>query len=342
MRLLLSSIVLFMSANFLMAQEDLKHWFHADPSEGFMGISSDKAYEELLKGKENHTVIVAIIDSGVDIEHEDLADNIWTNQGEIPGNGIDDDNNGYIDDIHGWNFIGGPNRKNVGPDTYEVTRLYGKYKYKYENANPVLLSKKERKKYDEFLVWQKEVLDQRAKATKAIEEVAGIETTVMAAVDALQAGITKNDQEFTLENINALESNEQLIVIGKNIAGDFMADGEVSSAEGLKEKLNEALSKDKKRQQDKLDFAYNPDFDPRSTIVMDDYSNPHQTSYGNNDVEGPDALHGTHVAGIVGAVRGNDINTARAIIVQGAIELNVHIDGTTPLNEAANNNYIDM
>ncbi|MDD1729881.1 MAG: S8 family serine peptidase [Methanospirillum sp.] len=51
-------------------------------------------------------IVVAVIDSGVDYTHQDLADNIWTNEKEIPENGIDDDGNGYIDDIHGWNFQG--------------------------------------------------------------------------------------------------------------------------------------------------------------------------------------------------------------------------------------------
>ena len=83
---------------------------------------------KFLKDKKTKTVIVAIIDSGIDIEHEDLAENIWVNPGEIPNNGLDDDKNGYVDDVHGWNFIGGPNGKNVGPDSYEATRVYGSLK----------------------------------------------------------------------------------------------------------------------------------------------------------------------------------------------------------------------
>lgn len=306
MKLVLKAITLLLFVSSLNAQEDLKHWFHADPSEGYMGVSTNKAYKA-LEGISSNTVIVAIIDSGVDIEHEDLADNIWTNPGEIPDNGIDDDKNGYIDDVHGWNFIGGPNGKNVGPDTYEVTRLYGKYKYKFDKANPALLNKSDKKKYEEYLVWKEEVEKNRASAEQAIAEVAQTETTVMSSLEALNSAITKDSIDFTLDNINNIESDDQLIAIGKKISNDFMGDGSITTYDELKESIKSALAQDKKRQNDKLNFAYNPDFNPRATIVKDNYGDSRESIYGNNDVEGPDALHGTHVAGIVAAVRDNDL-----------------------------------
>lgn len=306
MKILLKTFILLLVASNMIAQEDLKHWFHKAPSDGYMGISTEKAYKA-LEGKTNAPVIVAIIDSGVDAEHEDLADIMWINSDEIPGNGIDDDNNGYIDDIHGWNFIGGPNGMNVGPDTYEVTRLYGKYKYKFANANPAVLNKEDKKLYTKFLVWQEEVENQRARAEKSIDESGGVIARVMGAIDATAAVLEKDSMDFNLENINKIESEEQMITFGKRLSNNFMGGGDITTVDGLKEALTEAIDGDKKRQQDKLDFAYNPDFDPRSTIIKDDYSNSNESIYGNNDVEGPDALHGTHVAGIVGAIRNNDI-----------------------------------
>ncbi|MFT6336175.1 MAG: cell wall-associated protease [Saprospiraceae bacterium] len=306
MKIVLKTFVLLLVAGNMVAQEDLKDWFHKDPSEGYMGISTEKAYKA-LEGRSNQPIIVAIIDSGVDAEHEDLAKNMWINADEIPDNGIDDDNNGYIDDIHGWNFIGGPNGRNVGPDTYEVTRLYGKHKYKFANANPAILNKEDKKLYEQFLVWQEEVEKQRARAEKAIAEVDGVEARVMGAVDAIALALEKDSMDFNLANINKIESEDQSIAIGKNISNNFMGGGDINTVDDLKSALTEALDGDEKRQQDKLDYAYNPDFDPRSTIVKDDYSNSDESVYGNNDIEGPDALHGTHVAGIVGAVRNNDI-----------------------------------
>src|SRR5690606_20748295 len=122
-------------------------WFLRDPeTDRVQGVSAERAYE-LLKGKPSRTVIVAVIDSGVDIDHEDLKDNLWVNEDEIPGNGIDDDKNGYVDDIHGWNFIGGK-EENVDADTYEVTREYARLRPKYENVEEKSVSKKNRAEYE--------------------------------------------------------------------------------------------------------------------------------------------------------------------------------------------------
>jgi len=100
------------------------------------GANVEKAYAEILKNKTpKKKVIVAVIDSGIDTTHEDLKSVIWTNKKEIPGNGLDDDKNGYIDDVHGWNFLGGKDGKNVGKDSYEGARIYYKLKKVYGTNN---------------------------------------------------------------------------------------------------------------------------------------------------------------------------------------------------------------
>ncbi|HOX84231.1 MAG TPA: S8 family serine peptidase, partial [Chryseolinea sp.] len=99
-------------------------WFLRDPEQDHLqGVSVERTYNSLLKDQPSREVLVAVIDSGVDIDHEDLKSIIWINKNEIPDNGIDDDKNGYIDDVHGWNFIGGKNG-DVDADTYELTREY--------------------------------------------------------------------------------------------------------------------------------------------------------------------------------------------------------------------------
>lgn len=298
-------LVLFSGS--LTAQEDLQDWYHKDASEGYMGVSIHKTYEKILKNKTTEPVVVAIIDSGVDIEHEDLKDVIWTNEDEIPNNGKDDDMNGYIDDVHGWNFIGGPNGKNVGPDTYEVTRLYGKYKEKFEDADPVKLNKEDRKMYDKWLTWKEEVESKRNSAKQNLMEVNGVEATILSALEAINTALEANDSPITLENIEAIDSDEQMVMIGKKVASQFLEPGKKYEYEEIESMVKEAIDGDRKRFEDQLEYAYNPDFNPRATIVMDDYSDSSESIYGNNDVEGPDALHGTHVAGIVAATRNNGI-----------------------------------
>ena len=98
------------------------NWQHLDPiNDSVPGMSVDKAYTELIKDSEGQTVVVAVLDTGIDIKHEDLKGNIWTNKKEIPGNNIDDDKNGFVDDVYGWNFLG-----EAYYEQLELTRLLGK------------------------------------------------------------------------------------------------------------------------------------------------------------------------------------------------------------------------
>src|SRR6266498_3618742 len=117
-------------------KEEVPNGWHLTSKEttGFYGIGLDKAYE-FLKGRKSKQVIVGVIDSGVDTAHEDLKAVLWHNPKEIPGNGIDDDKNGYVDDVYGWNFIGGKDGRNVKEDSYEAARVYHQYKSKFKGFN---------------------------------------------------------------------------------------------------------------------------------------------------------------------------------------------------------------
>src|SRR6186997_1566578 len=135
------SLILMSSGFFAFSQNSVKdqvpHGWHLkdQKSTGFYGISLDKAYE-FLKGRKSKQVVVAVIDSGIDTLHEDLKPIMWTNPKEIPYNGIDDDKNGYVDDVHGWNFLGGKDGRNVKQDSYEAARVYNKLKAKYGTLTP--------------------------------------------------------------------------------------------------------------------------------------------------------------------------------------------------------------
>ncbi|MEO8450123.1 MAG: hypothetical protein ABI647_10055 [Gemmatimonadota bacterium] len=105
-----------------------RNWHLLDPSRDRMpGTSAERAYRELLAGRPSRqSVVVAIIDVGIDTSHPDLRANLWTNPAEVPGNGIDDDHDGHVDDVHGWNFLGSPDGRNATNDQLEITRLYAR------------------------------------------------------------------------------------------------------------------------------------------------------------------------------------------------------------------------
>lgn len=125
-----------------------ENWFNLDPKlDKVRGVSTERTYNELLKGKTSKTVVVAVIDGGTEVMHEDLKSVIWVNPNEIPGNNIDDDHNGYVDDINGWNFIGGADGKNVAEDNLELTRLYREYNVKYGKADTTQLDGVEMENY---------------------------------------------------------------------------------------------------------------------------------------------------------------------------------------------------
>ncbi|MBI3134325.1 MAG: S8 family peptidase [Bacteroidetes bacterium] len=256
------------------------------------GMSTDVAYEKLLAGKTSTTVVVAVIDSGVDIEHEDLQGKIWTNTDEIPDNNIDDDKNGYVDDVHGWNFLGNPDGENLVHEQLEMTRLYADYEKRFAGKSYTDLSDDEKTAYEEYKTVREKVENERKDASKTLEFV---QDWYNKAVEADTKIKKKTGGSYTSADLKKLSKDpelkqdcEFLIMIEKNGLG----------LESLKEYLDYFGSQ--------LDYHYNIDYNARK-IVGDDPSDFNDKGYGNNDVEGPDAMHGTHCSGIIGAVRGNGI-----------------------------------
>ena len=278
----------------LSAQDSPDNWFNLDKDmDGTLGVSTEKVYNTLLKGKSSETVIVAVIDSGVDYKHEDLKDVMWVNTGETPGNGIDDDGNGYIDDIHGWNFIGGANGENVGADTYELTRLYGKYKKQFEGRDAASFKGKEKEEFTKYLKYKEEVEGKQAELKQQSASVFMINESLK----TLKKEIGKED--ITAKDIGAIETENAEVLGAVGIIQSVIDRG--ASVADIEKEIGGAVS----YFENALEYAYNPDFDSRK-IVGDDYSNSKERYYGNSDCKGPDSSHGTHVSGIIAAVRNND------------------------------------
>ena len=271
------------------------NWFNKDPeTEKVYGIGTDRAYTELLKGKTSKTVVVAVIDSGVDIEHEDLKDNIWVNEGEVAGNGIDDDHNGYVDDIHGWNFLGNSNGENITVERLEVTRRYAKLEKRFEGETAADLSKKEQADYKEYLDIKKEFEEELAKAKEEEAMISRFEKNFSIAEAFVAAKLGKED--FNREELMALKADNEQLKASK----DFLLS--VYKRGITREKLEEYKS----HSENTLKYQLNPDFDPRP-LVGDNPDDLSEYQYGNNDVRGAGAEHGTHVAGIIAGIRDNGL-----------------------------------
>lgn len=272
----------------------VENWQNLDlKTDGVFGISTEKAYER-LKGKKSVPVIVAVVDGGIDEEHEDLKNVMWVNKKEIPGNGTDDDQNGYIDDINGWNFIGSA-KGNIHYDNMEVVRLINKFQPKYASAlNSTPFSIEERK---EFLLYQKLITDYMEKLQSA---KMGLQNTIMIKkyLDGILAKMEL--QNPTIDDFNAYKSSSD---IESQVIKFIKSEIKKRDFKEFHEEIKEAIV----HYDTQVKYHLNLDFDPRADTVGDDYSNSSERYYGNNDITGPDAEHGSHVAGIIAAVRNNDL-----------------------------------
>jgi cell wall-associated protease len=281
---------------FLSAGAQKINWQNMDlQKDSVFGISTEKAYAGLLQHKKPHPVVVAVIDGGVDTAHEDLRTVLWVNPKEVKGNGIDDDQDGYVDDVYGWDYIGGK-KGDVNQDNLEVTRLVREQGPFYDSLGK--LDSVPGKYKAGYLAYEKMKTDYERQVSDAERQVTIIRQ-FKEILDSIVGKMGKDTPVLTdFEGYVALNSRERWV---KSVVERAMMDG-ASYAQFVRDAIDPPFN----HFRDELAYHLNVEFDPRP-IVGDDYDNPDQHDYGNNDVEGPDAEHGTHVAGIIGAVRKNGL-----------------------------------
>ena len=260
-----------------LAEKEKLYWAHLDPFQDTVpGMSIDRAYAELIKKRKGQPTLVAIIDSGIDLAHEDLKEVLWKNPKEIAGDGIDNDQNGYVDDMHGYNFLGESSEEQL-----EFVRILAK------NLGDPILQKKASELYETEL----------AAAKASVPQFEQIEKFISAAHQTLQKKLGK--ESYTLKDLESYvpegEEEEraiwmvnQVLVMGQDIPS-ALAD------------LREGIA----YYQSRLDYNLNLEFDGRKPVGDNPYDIQDKT-YGNGNPSNrkDSESHGTHVAGILAANRG--------------------------------------
>lgn len=288
---------LFTSSLFAQNLKTKENWQNLDyATDGVRGIGTEKAYNDLLKGRNHQTVVVGVIDSGIDIEHEDLKPIIWINSDEVAGNGIDDDKNGFIDDVYGWDFLGNAKGEDINTEQLESIRVYNGLKAKFGDKPSKRKIRKNKADYELMNTIHAKIEEDRKEAEQNLPMYKNMLNMLIQAEDFLKAEL-KTDKltEEAVKNLDVRNLDRK----GRGMK-DFWL-GMKSQGGGVAE-IQEGVN----YFEEKLNYNLNYDYNPRA-IINDNPKALEYGKYGNNEVKGPDSKHGTHVAGIIGAVRTNNL-----------------------------------
>ncbi|RYY82130.1 MAG: peptidase S8, partial [Chitinophagaceae bacterium] len=262
--------------------------------DGYYGISLDKAYN-FLKGRKSKTVVVAVIDSGIDTTHEDLRAVLWTNPKEIPGNGIDDDQNGYVDDVHGWNFLGNKDGRNVTEDSYEGVRFYWKHKARFENLDTTALTGKDAADY---AIWKQARIDlQNSIKTDEVLYLQRLYPTLRRGDSIIARDLKKT--EFTAADLKDYKAS----TIEAQVVAEMYE--QIFAQEKVEYVSNRMLLQQIEGELRKSKWLTNAPENYRGNVTQDNEDDINDRGYGNNDIMATTPMHGTHVAGIIAALRNN-------------------------------------
>lgn len=263
-----------------LTEAEQQRWQHADLRQDTIpGMSVDRAYKEVVGNRKGKTVVVAVLDSGIDLEHEDLKAVLWTNKGEKPGNGKDDDGNGFVDDIHGYNFLGESYHEQL--EMARILRL---------GLGDAALQQRARTNLEK----------DAAEAASNKQQYEQILQAVRNADAAVKAHLGK--ESYTEEELRAIKTSDPQLQQSVGILGQMYA-----YADSIPEVLEE-LTEGVTYFTNQLNYHLNLEFNGRESVGDNPYDLT-DTDYGNGNpgIRAEDESHGTHVAGIIAAVRGNGI-----------------------------------
>lgn len=284
-------------------KEELKEWPMMDMNADTVpGMSVHKAYDEIIKDHEGKSVVVAVLDAGVDVEHEDLKDVAWVNKKETADNEKDDDENGFVDDIHGWNFLG-----DITEDNLEYTRLVRKLKPKYEDKTESQIAEEDLKEYKLYKRALEEYEDELNQAKQQQAQYGQMKMAIENSAKLVAEELDKDKKDITPEDLKNIDSDDDNVAQAQGMLNNIFTQSGAENSGKILEELSEADD----YFATKLDYHLNLEFEPRK-VLGDDEDDIEDNKYGDNRVGGvtddkEEILHGTHVAGIIGATRNNDI-----------------------------------
>lgn len=273
------------------------NWYNSDPEKTkIQGVAVESAYTQVLSGMTaQKKIIVAVIDGGVDIYHEDLKGKIWLNKNEIADNGVDDDNNGYIDDMHGWNFIGNSKGDNIKYENYEYVRMIRKMEPIYRDVVSIeQVADSMKDEYNTYLACKHDFKEHYDMSMKRYKSIISFDSKLKRADAAIKKYLNKDKlNRFQIDNIST--TNKELLRAKRFYQAIYKGGFKRKSYKKMKSKIEEAIN-----------MHLNLDFQPRK-IISDNLADINDRSYGNNDVKCMRSDHGTFVAGIIAANRHNQI-----------------------------------
>jgi subtilisin family serine protease len=282
--------------------QDARFWHWKDlEKDGVHGVSLFKAQQLLTDLKlKPMPIIIAILDGGIDTAHLQIKPLLWNNPKEIPGNALDDDQNGYIDDVHGWNFLGNAAGQNINKASDEKSRIYHRYKNEFKQDKIDSVSWDAKKKQD-FYSWQQAA----AEIVFSEDDAANLSFIKMARNAVVKMGLILIreivDTNFTTEQLEAYQPIGKLTADTKiSYLRTMQALGidRMSGHHSIVEDLNDYIAG---KDQSAVSIDTPPE-DLRKKITQDQYENFNDQYYGNNNITGPNAKHGTHVAGLAAGI----------------------------------------
>ncbi len=293
--------------------QDTKFWHWKDlEKDGVHGVSLFKAQRLLIDLKlKPAPIVIAILDGGIDTNHQQIKPLLWNNTKEIPGNHLDDDKNGYVDDLHGWNFLGNATGQNINKASDEKSRIYHRYKSEFKQDN-LDSANWDLKKKQSYKIWQQAA----AEIIFTDEDADNLAFIKMARNAVVKMGVIlireMEDSNFTAEKLETYQPIGKLTADTKiSYLRTLQALGidKSNGHQSILDDLNEYISG---KEQSAISLENAPE-DLRKNIIQDQYENFKDQYYGNNNITGPNAKHGTHVAGLAAGIVDTIVSNATFI-----------------------------